>query len=97
MGLFKRGPNRLARQLTTAYLETAMSRAEAATAAAPSFADLWDRVRSPQGRKAHLSHAGEPVLCGWPLEVWVRADDSLPLCRPCKAEAAKRDGEGRAA
>lgn len=51
----------------------------------------YERVRTPQGRLAHLKHPQLGVLCGW-RAAWTPADPSLPLCRMCKdyAKTAER-------
>jgi hypothetical protein len=54
----------------------------------PSFLDQCERVRTPQGRTAHLRHPVAGVLCGWPAE-WHLADESLPTCLLCSDEAER--------
>ena len=81
MKLFKRG-TRLERQLAASDLEIAMGRAEQAAAARESFTARCTRVRTPQGRIAHLKHPDLGVLCGW-RGAETEADPSLPVCRLC--------------
>lgn len=56
----------------------------------------YARVRTRQGRIAHLVHPDEGVLCGWP-DANTEADSSLPVCRLCGRYAAGDYGENKAA
>jgi len=89
MKLFKRGPNRLERLLAASRLQEAMERIEPA-------AGQYERVRTGQGRTAHLVFppSAPRVLCGWPgLGLWVPAESGLAECRMCKDKAAGLSGE----
>lgn len=88
MKLFRRGPTRLERELAAADLEIAVGRAQSASQPGPSFAATCDRVRTPQGRRAHLKHPEQGVLCGW-HGAEDEADLSLPLCRLCAIAAVE--------
>ena len=91
MGFLKRrGPNRMERLLAASSLQEAMGRVET------SFADECERVRTPQGRIAHLKHPRRGVLCGWTAE-WVDAGQSFPTCLLCDAELRTEDGIGEEA
>lgn len=98
---FPKRKNRLPRQLGHALLEDAMGRAQTqetrSEGEGAGFAGQCERVRSPQGRKAHYRHPRHPerVLCGWPGE-WVDAGDSLPTCLMCADELERLSGEGAA-
>ena len=55
-----------------------------------------ERVRTAQGRTAHLRHPVLGVLCGWTAGAWLRAEPLLPVCRMCEV-AAQVEAERRAA
>jgi hypothetical protein len=54
-----------------------------------------ERVRTAQGRTAHLKHPVLGVLCGWKA-AWLRAEPALPVCRMCEV-AAEAEAERRLA
>ena len=93
MKIFRKRP---AREASLGLLQDAMGQVQPGEDRSGDAAPgRHERVRTAQGRKAHLADPGGGVLCGWRAGSWQAADATLPLCRLCQVMGADVAQESR--